>query len=43
MHPTEFWWLAEAKKPPKVYAGGLTEPDVAEIHAGLKSMGALDG
>ena len=31
LHPTEFWWLAEAHKPVKMY-GSMTEDDVAEIY-----------
>jgi len=32
MHPDEFWWLAEASRPRKVYAGGMTEDEVAELY-----------
>lgn len=39
--PAEFWWLADAKKPRKTYAGGMTEAEVAELHDELVDMGAL--
>lgn len=31
MTPDEFWWLAEAHKPPKMY-GSMTESEVADIY-----------
>lgn len=31
MHPTEFWWWVEAKKPVKMY-GNKTEAQVARIY-----------
>jgi len=35
MHPTDLFWLIDAKRPPKMY-GSLTEDDVAEIHEFLQ-------
>lgn len=43
MHPREFWWLADAKKPPKVYAGGMSEEEVASLYDEMKSWGVFDG
>lgn len=31
LHPIEWWWIAEAKKPPKMY-GRMTESEVAELY-----------
>lgn len=31
MHPTEFWWMAEASRPVKMY-GDMTEAEVADIY-----------
>jgi hypothetical protein len=31
LHPIEFWWLCEAKKPPRMY-GRLTEAEAAECY-----------
>jgi hypothetical protein len=31
LHPTEFWWLAEAHRPVKMY-GSMSEDDVAQIY-----------
>jgi hypothetical protein len=31
MHPTEFFWLMDAKTPPKMY-GNLTQQDVDELY-----------
>ncbi len=31
MHPDEFWWLVESKKPPKMY-GKKSESEVARIY-----------
>jgi hypothetical protein len=31
LHPTEFWWLVESKKPVKMY-GKKSESEVAEIY-----------
>lgn len=31
MHPVEFWWLVEAKKPVKMY-GSMSEDEVREIY-----------
>lgn len=31
MHPQEYYWLAEAMKPPKMY-GDMTEAEVDEIY-----------
>ncbi len=31
LHPKEFWWLFEARKPVKMY-GKMTEAEVAEIY-----------
>jgi hypothetical protein len=42
MHPTEFWWLADAKTPPKRY-GSMAESDVAELYEEMKKWGAFDG
>ena len=33
MSPIELHWLIEAKQPPKKYAGGLSEAEVAERYA----------
>lgn len=38
MHPTEFWWLADAKRPPKMY-GRLTEAEVEEIYSDMEALG----
>lgn len=40
LHPLEFWWIVDARKPPKRY-GSLSENDVAELHEELKDMGLL--
>lgn len=32
MHPEEFHWLMELKKPHKEYGGGMTEQEVAAIY-----------
>lgn len=32
MHPREFWWLAEARKPVRMY-GSMREDEVAAIYA----------
>ena len=32
LHPKEFWWLVEANRAPKTYAGGMTESEVREIY-----------
>lgn len=32
MHPTEYYWLAETRKPKKMY-GNMTEEEVAAIYA----------
>jgi len=31
LHPQEFWWMAEAKRPPKMY-GKMSEHEVAEMY-----------
>lgn len=31
LHPIEFYWLMEAKRPTKMY-GSMTEAEVAEIY-----------
>jgi hypothetical protein len=31
MHPTEFWWLFDQRKPVKMY-GRMTEAEVEEIY-----------
>ena len=31
LHPTEFWWLYDLRKPVKMY-GSLSESDVAELY-----------
>lgn len=41
LYPDEFWWLADARKPPKTYAGGLSEADVADLYEDLKRQGAF--
>jgi hypothetical protein len=30
--PVELWWIIEACRPQKIYAGGMTEDEVAEIY-----------
>ena len=40
MHPTELWWLIDARRPRKMY-GSSTESEMASLHADLKAMGAL--
>lgn len=42
MHPVEFWWQAEARRPTRMY-GSLSEEDVAEIYDGMKERGMFDG
>jgi hypothetical protein len=42
MHPTELWWLIEAKMPPKRY-GLLTENEMADLYDDMKKKGLLDG
>ncbi|MGE0602233.1 MAG: phage tail assembly chaperone [Xanthobacteraceae bacterium] len=31
LHPTEFWWLVDSRKPAKRY-GSMTEDQVAELY-----------
>jgi len=31
LHPAEFWWLVEARRPRKMY-GALDEQDVEELY-----------
>lgn len=40
MHPTEFWWMYDARRPVKKY-GSMTEPEMAELHEQLKGWGYL--
>ena len=39
LHPTEFWWLLEAKRPARMY-GSMTETEVREIYH--ETYGPLD-
>jgi hypothetical protein len=32
MHPREFWWHVEARKPAPTYAGGMTEEEVERLY-----------
>lgn len=32
LHPTEFYWLLDAKRPRKTYAGGMSEAVVEELY-----------
>lgn len=41
MHPVEVFWLIDARMPKKTYAGGMSEDEVADIHAHLKREGHL--
>jgi hypothetical protein len=40
LHPTEFWWLVEAKRRPKMY-GRLTEQEVDDMIAEAKAEGMM--
>ena len=34
MHPIEFWWLVDARRPKKMY-GDMSEDEVAELYEEL--------
>jgi hypothetical protein len=40
MHPVEFWWMLDAKRPPKMY-GSLKEEEIAELYEEMKRAGVL--
>lgn len=40
LHPLEFWWIADARRPPKMY-GHLTEDEMADLYEELKQMGLV--
>jgi hypothetical protein len=39
LRPIEFWWLLDAKRPPKMY-GSMTEQQVAQIY--METYGERD-
>jgi hypothetical protein len=41
MHPEEFWWLFEIKRPVKMY-GSMTEDDVAALYNDMYGDGERD-
>lgn len=40
LHPREFWWIAEARKPVKMY-GSMTEAEVSSIYE--ETYGPFEG
>ena len=40
LHPAELWWLIDARRPRRTYAG-MTEDDMAELHDWLKEQALL--
>lgn len=43
LHPTEFWWIAEAKRAQTLYAGGMNEREVAELYDDMVERGLING
>ena len=41
LHPLEFWWMLDARRPRKAY-GDLNEEEVAEMYDLLAQEGAFD-
>lgn len=37
MHPTEFWWLADARRPKKDY-NGFTEDEMEEMYQEMMTL-----
>jgi hypothetical protein len=37
LHPVEFWWQVDARRPKKMY-GSLTENEVADLYEEMNAM-----
>lgn len=42
LHPVEFWWTVDAKKPKKKY-GSMNEDEVADLYDEMKGLGLIHG
>lgn len=40
LHPTEFWWLFEARRPRQMF-GSLTDEEVADLYDEAVDLGML--
>lgn len=42
LHPLEFWWLVDARRPVKMY-GSMPEHEMADLYEELEEAGLIHG